>query len=208
MQTRIKTSSKPLFSGIAAIAAGIMYSSRWIWEIAEGVLKHKQYPPSFMTQNFFVVKLLLIIALLGVFQTAAKGRLSRSGIIVACFGLAWMAVTRTFEAYGASGPWGFYSSPGLLFFFLGLLTAGLIMAKEKPYEIAGRILMAISVFFFSGGLTSALLFNLLGRDEKANEAASYVANLLLISEGICWIILGVYLVLLKMQAAKETAYVA
>jgi hypothetical protein len=181
------------------MAAGCLYTARWIWELSEDILKNKQYPASFVTQNFFVVKIFMIVALIAVHAIITDQKSARRSLLLACVGLLWTATTRTLEAYGAPGAWGVYSSPGLLFVFIGLLSAGVVTARVDAYRVLGRLLTSISLLYFTGGFSSMLFYNLLGRDEAANKLASTRANLILSAEGLCWILLGLYFLASKRQ---------
>ncbi|MBC5991858.1 hypothetical protein [Pontibacter cellulosilyticus] len=181
------------FSGFAAVMAGFLYSFRWLWELWEGTLKNMNYPPSLVTQFFFLLKILMIMTLLGVYRQAKPHKAAQYGLLASCVGLAWTSITRTAEAYGASGPWGLYSSPGLLMFFAGLLTAAVVLMRSELNAPLGKALSVIGMFSFLGSLSSVLLFNILGRDLEANHTASAIANLFLVAEGIGWVYLGVKL---------------
>jgi hypothetical protein len=200
MQTKQLALRARLFTGVAAMTAGCLYTARWIWELSEGILKNRQYPASLIIQNFFVVKIFMIVALIAVHATIADQKSARRSLLLACLGLLWTATTRTLEAYGTPGAWGVYSSPGLLFVFIGLLSAGVVTARVDAYRVLGRLLTSISLLYFTGGFSSMLFYNLLGRDDSANKLASTIANLILSAEGVCWILLGLYFLASKRQS--------
>ena len=192
MQTTANTTKmkRISLSSIAAATAGVLYSCRWIWEWSEGIVKNKSYPPNFVTQNFFFIKVLFIIALAGVLQKNSNKPKIRITLLMCVLGLAWTAVTRTLEAYGAKGPWGFYSTPGVILFFTGLIATAKALMKDHPYNGVDKILLAIASFYLLGSLSSMVLFNILGRDATANQIGSAVANVFLIVEGFSWIYLA------------------
>lgn len=147
------------------------------------------YSPSWITQNFFIVKLLFIIVLVGIVKQI-KTKKARFGLILASTGIVWTAVTRTVEAYGVSGPWGVFGSPGLLLFFIGLSLAGYSLLRSQEFSVIGKSLIYIFIFSFLGSISAILLFNVLGRDTAANQISSVVSNLFLIAEGAGWIFIG------------------
>jgi hypothetical protein len=199
MQTKQLALRAHLFTGVAAMAAGCLYTVRWIWELSEGILKNKQYPASLVTQNFFVVKIFMIVALITLCAVITDQKSARRSLLLACVGLLWTATTRTLEAYGAPGPWGVYSFPGLLLVFTGLLSAGVVTAHVDAYCVLGRLLTSISLLYFTGSFSAMLFYNLLGRDDSANKLASSIANLILTAEGVCWMLLGLYFLASKRQ---------
>jgi hypothetical protein len=192
MQTKLSPSTDALISsaGLSAVLAGLCYTFRWIWELSEGILKNKQYPPTIVTQNFFLIKVLLMVALAGIYQLTKQARPARIGFLAALSGLLWTSVTGTAEAYGAPGAWGFYSSPGLLLFIAGSFTLGLSASKARLSSAIGYLLMVVATAHFLGSVASMLLYNVLGRTDAANATASYVANWFFMAEGACWIVSG------------------
>lgn len=205
-----RTISSPLgatfpSTGLAFILAGLLYSARWLWELSEGILKHMQYPPNGATQFFFIVKLLLIAGLLRLYRQTGGIKTARFGLLAACLGLGWSATTRTIEAFGASGPWGLYSAPGLVLYGVGLSVAGAGLLPSDTLSSTGRKLIVIAGLTFLGGLSAMLLFNLLGRSHAANVVASVSANIFFIAEGLVWIWLGIRQWVAAEQPALETS---
>lgn len=186
-------------AGTAAVIAGTLYIARWIWELLEGILKN-MHSPSLVTQNFFIVKLLFIIALAGIFIRIKGHKVARIGIVIVCTGILWTAVTRTIEAYGVSGPWGLFGSPGLLLFFLGLILTSSKLLKTLKFKYIGKMLIYIFLLSFIGSISAIFLFNMLGRDLAANQTASIISNIFLIAEGLVWINLGIQ----QMRSYKAT----
>ena len=205
MQTNntVFTGSVLPYAGYSAILAGLCYTSRWVWELSEGILKNKQYPPTAVTQNFFLVKVLLMVAVTGCCTLTKQNRLARIGFIAALCGLFWTSVTRTAEAYGAPGAWGFFSSPGLLLFIFGTFVLGLSTIRAKTFSIPGYLLVGIANMHFMGSLAAVMVYNLFGRNESANAMASSIANWFFIAEGTCWVIAGCLLLSIKKSFKKH-----
>ncbi|GAB3171587.1 hypothetical protein [Telluribacter humicola] len=180
-------------SGWMAIAGGILYNARWLWELSEGRVKHIIYPPTAATQYFFIVQLLFLVVLVSLYRNFREDRPVRTGTLVASVGLVWSSLVTLPEAWGIPGDWSLYSLPGLAAFVVGTLLAGVGLKKVPTAYPHGVMLLWIGVLRGLAVLASILLFDQLGRGLAARQIASLASNFLLLAEGMGWIYLGVYL---------------
>jgi hypothetical protein len=153
-------------------------------------LHYKSQPPSLIYKYFFIVQLLMIVSLMGLYKGSMKDTKIKWLLLIGSIGLLWIAITRTIEAFGASGPWGLFGSPGLVIFCLSTFLAGNAITKSLPLKDIGKVLKLISLLHIAGSLGSLVAYNVLGGTLEANRVASTVLQFAMMAEGLAWVRLG------------------
>jgi hypothetical protein len=192
---------------LAATVAGLLYAARSWHVLAERQLDHMRHAYTADSRAFLAVPLLMAVVLLGL-RGAAAGARARDALTLAVGGLLWEGTGRALEAWGAPGAWGFYSSPGMAATFVGVLAGGWSFARSTGTRGVGWTLVAVALLRLGGGLASMVLFNVLGRTEAANWAATVAGRSLHLAEAAGWMVLGVLMLARERAPARGASAAA
>jgi hypothetical protein len=173
--------------GIFLGLSGDLFIVKTLYNYLRGRLDHQGYPTTWDDALYFLAAACLAVGLAGLRQTHPE---AKGGLNLSFAGLVWLTVTGVLSLFVRDTPWGLYSLPGFVLAVVGIVWTGVALRRAASGAAAGTMLLTAALSVFVAMTGSALLFNLLGRDLQAQQAATLWSTLFCVAAGALVATLG------------------